>query len=110
MPATKSEEELCQPPNLGKMPASPFLVAGTFSPKADASDLWDCRWDVGDQARPDQRIWRVAYGRVAADQPPFPALQIDATELKDRFAAILVTIGEFARRHRLDMFAKPFPR
>jgi hypothetical protein len=76
--------------------------------QADASDLWDCRWDVGDQARPDQRFWRVAYGRVAADQPPFPALQIDATELKDRFGAILVAIGEFARRHRLDMFAKPF--
>ena len=24
-------EKWCQPPNLGKMPASPFLVAGTFS-------------------------------------------------------------------------------
>lgn len=86
-------------------PLSRWFIETT---KANESDFWDSRWDVGDQARPDQRIWRVTYGRVAVDQPPFPAPRIDATELKDRFAANLLAIGEFARRHRLDMFAKPF--
>ena len=72
------------------------------------ADIWDARWEIGDQSRQDQKIWQVTYARVATDQPMTPLPPVDPTDLMRRFAASLVESGDLARRHGMDWFAKAF--
>lgn len=71
-------------------------------------DIWDARWEIGDQHRPDQKIWRVTYARVETDQPMTQLPPIDAADLVRRFTASLVECGDLARRYGMDWFAKAF--
>lgn len=74
----------------------------------NGADIWDARWEIGDQSRLDQRIWRVTYARVEKDQPPLQLPPVDPTDLIRRFTASLVECGDLARRHGMDWFAKAF--
>ena len=76
--------------------------------KPAGSDYWEGRWDTGDQERADQKIWRVTYGRIARDQPAAAGPDLDPTALRNRLAENLKAIGEFARKHELDNFARAF--
>jgi hypothetical protein len=78
----------------------------TVSP--NGSDFWEARWEVGDQNRPDSRIWRVTYGRIASNQPTLERQAIDLDEIKTRLADNLEAIGNFARMRKLDGFARAF--
>lgn len=71
-------------------------------------DIWDARWEIGDQHRADQKIWQVTYARVETDQPMTQLPPIDAADLVRRFTASLVECGDLARRHGMAWFAKAF--
>lgn len=72
------------------------------------ADIWDARWEIGDQSRADQKIWRITYARVETDQPPVQLPPVDVADLVRRFTASLVECGDLARRHGMDWFAKVF--
>lgn len=76
--------------------------------KPTGSDLWDCRWELGDRDRKDQKIWRVTYARIETDQPTVELPRLDVAELRRRFAATLLASGDLARKHGLQWFAKAF--
>jgi hypothetical protein len=74
----------------------------------NGSDFWEARWEVGDQNRADNKIWRVTYRRIASNRPTLERQAIDMHELKTRLADNLAAIGNFARMRKLDGFAKAF--
>jgi hypothetical protein len=74
----------------------------------NGSDYWEGRWEVGDEKRADQKIWRVTYGRIAADQPSSPQVEVDLDGLKQRLIKNLTEISTFAHHHNLDGFATAF--
>lgn len=75
------------------------------------SDLWEASWKVGDRTRKDQRIWRVTYRRVAANQPLIrPHGREDPERLLHEFDRHLIAIEEFAREQKLRNFADLFQR
>ena len=76
--------------------------------KPGGSDYWEANWEVGDRDREDQRIWRVTYGRIAADAPSSPGDSIGPDELMARLTVNLTKIAGFARAHREDGFAGCF--
>ena len=76
--------------------------------KASGSDYWEGSWDTGDQERADQKIWQVTYGRIASDQPAADGPDLDPAALRNRLAENLQAIGDFARMHKLDNFARAF--
>lgn len=78
--------------------------------KNGGSDFWEGVWEVGDEDRKDRRIWRVTYGRIAANQPPADNPSSDLAGLKRRLGENLRAIGAFARDHKLDGFAQAFER
>lgn len=77
---------------------------------ARGSDWWEPRWELGDRARRDRRIWRVTYGRIARDQPTRSPEPEDLESLKRELDAALVAIEGYARSHRLENFASLFER
>ena len=77
--------------------------------KPGESDYWEARWEVGERDREDQKIWRVTYGRIAANAPSSEWGRRDsAEEVKRALAANLSKIAEFARVHNEERFAKVF--
>ena len=74
----------------------------------NGSDYWEGRWEVGDQNHPDRKIWQVTYGRIAANQPSSAHTSSDLQSLKQRLTKSLTEISAFARRHKLEGFAKAF--
>lgn len=76
--------------------------------KGSRSDKWEGRWEIGDKDRKDQLIWRVRYGRIAAEQPPRPQMPIGAAGLKRLLGENLEALVEFATAHKLDNFATAF--
>jgi hypothetical protein len=72
------------------------------------SDFWEGRWEVGDRERKDQKIWRVSYGRVASKQPTLDRPALEMATLRNQLAANLEALGNFARKHRMDRFARAF--
>jgi hypothetical protein len=74
----------------------------------DGSDVWEPRWEVGDQDRADQRIWRVTYARVASAAST-PARQAGDQDAVTRdLASTLTAIAAFARAQSLASFATAF--
>ncbi len=74
-----------------------------------ASDFWEPRWQLGDRARADRKIWRVTYTRIAKDQPTVQPQGLENLEkLLQEFDQHLVAIEEFARAQKLDNFAELF--
>lgn len=74
----------------------------------NGSDYWEGRWEVGDQGRADRKIWRVTYGRIAANQPSSPPASSDLQSLRQRLIGNLTEITAFAHHQKLDGFAKAF--
>jgi hypothetical protein len=74
----------------------------------NGSDYWEGRWEVGDKNRTDRKIWRVIYGRVVANQPSSPHASSDLQILRQHLIGNLTEISAFARRQKLDGFAKAF--
>jgi hypothetical protein len=74
----------------------------------NGSDIWDARWELGDQNRPDRMIWRVTYARAKTDNLSMQPPPVDLADLQRRFAASLMASGDLARRHGMDWFAKAF--
>lgn len=72
------------------------------------SDYWEGRWEVGDQSRADKKIWRVTYGRIAANQPPSPHAASDLQSLRQRLTKNLTDIAAFAHHQKLDGFVNAF--
>jgi hypothetical protein len=72
------------------------------------SDFWEARWQVGDQNRADNKIWRVTYGRIASSRPTLERKAVDINELKTRMVDNLAAIAEFARARNLGGFARAF--
>ncbi|MCO5095154.1 MAG: hypothetical protein M9960_08145 [Xanthomonadaceae bacterium] len=75
---------------------------------SNGSDYWEGRWEVGDQGRADRKIWRVTYGRIAANQPPSPPASSDLQSLRQRLTRNLTEISAFAHHQKLEGFAKAF--
>ncbi|MFT3897697.1 MAG: hypothetical protein QM719_08385 [Thermomonas sp.] len=74
----------------------------------NGSGYWEGRWTVGDQNRPDRKIWQVTYGRIAANQSPSPRPSSDLDSLRQRLIKNLAEISAFAHHHNLEGFAKAF--
>jgi hypothetical protein len=72
------------------------------------SDLWQARWSLGNQNDPEQKIWDVAYGRVAAGVRTANVSAGQLEPLKARLAGNLLSMAAFARRQKLDGFAASF--
>ena len=70
-------------------------------------EVWMARWEVGNQKAPDNRIWRVTYGRVLtgkADLFPMPELSSAIRELHESLKEVRL----FSGQHKLDGFTKSF--
>lgn len=71
------------------------------------SEYWVARWEVWNQNAPEQRIWRVTYGRV--DQKPTtnsPAPNLG--QHRARFLKRLQAIRNFSAREKSDPFTASF--
>lgn len=75
--------------------------------KPAASDYWEARWDSGDYARDDRKIWRVTYGRIAANAPSeYAASSTSMVEVKQHLLNHLPKMVDFALAHYEDGFAR----
>lgn len=74
----------------------------------EGSDYWEAKWEVGDRNRADQKIWRVAYGRIARNQKTvvFSAPPLDT--LSNELGQTLQDAIAFSKKHKLDWFGKAF--
>ncbi len=75
------------------------------------SDFWAARWEIGDRDHPQQRIWRVTYGRLAQGQQT-PLIARESCEEQARsLAAVLHEAKAFAMAHEdVAHFAEIFDR
>lgn len=72
------------------------------------SDYWEARWEVGDRNRPDQKIWRVTYGRIARNQKTTPMSEPSIDALSPEMGQTLQDAIAFSKKHKLDWFGKAF--
>lgn len=71
------------------------------------SELWIARWEVWNKDAPEQRIWRVTYGRVSGGvtaeiEPP------DLQNIASRLAQALREIQSFSAKHDCGSFTERF--
>lgn len=75
--------------------------------KVLASDFWEAQWEKVESR--DERIWKVTYKRVSANETvrpiPFHSSQ---EEVNSRLEKMLEEIAEFARSHKQEKFAEKF--
>jgi len=71
-------------------------------------DLWEAKWELGDNKRADQKIWRVTYGRIATGLSASQSRVFNLDDLRNRLIKNLTALGEFARTHNLSDFANAF--
>lgn len=76
--------------------------------RSSSSDYWEGRWQVGERDRPDRKIWRVTYGRIARAQPSSRNEIDDLEDLKAELEQSLSEIADFAYSQNLASFAKAF--
>jgi hypothetical protein len=76
--------------------------------KPNGSDFWEGRWEVGNREHKAKKIWRVTYGRDAKNQRTPDLPKMDILALKNQLAKNLEAIGAFARRQKMEEFAKAF--
>lgn len=72
------------------------------------ADYWEARWEIGDQSRSDQKIWRVTYGRLAKKQSRLNDRFISVEALSAELGIALQEAVSFSRRHKLDQFEAAF--
>lgn len=76
----------------------------------NGSDYWEARWTIGDRQRADQRIWQVAYGRVAKGQATSENETCDLLSVRSELRDVLERVKAFATAHGLPNFAGCFAR
>jgi len=99
-------------PHISDRMAAGFVGGGgTWSmevmfPK-NQSAYWVARWDVWNQNAPEQRIWRVTYGRVSsgATTKPEPG---DLQKTAMRLTQALRDIHSFSMKHDCGVFTQRF--
>lgn len=72
------------------------------------SDYWEAKWEVGDANRPDQKIWRVTYGRIARNQKTATTNIPSVDGLSAELGQTLQDAIAFSTKHKLDWFGKAF--
>lgn len=72
------------------------------------SDYWEAKWEVGDRNRPDQKIWRVTYGRIAQNQKAVVTNAPSVDSLSAQMGRTLQDAITFSTKHKLDWFGKSF--
>jgi hypothetical protein len=73
------------------------------------SDYWEAKWEVGDRNHPDQKIWRVTYGRIARNQRTMPSWSAPVDSLSKELGETLQDAISFSTKHKLDDgFGKAF--
>jgi hypothetical protein len=73
----------------------------------DTSEQWVARWEVGSRDAPDQRIWRVTYGRVSKGK----SNHAKVCELPEAIHALEESLKEvraFSAKQKLEVFRKRF--
>lgn len=73
----------------------------------DRSEQWIARWDAGNPKAPDQRVWRVTYGRIA-ELKATPAKQADLAKVAKELDQALREAREFSKKQKLVGFEKMF--
>lgn len=76
--------------------------------KPAVSDVWEARWQVGDQQDSERRIWLVTYGRTATNHSPLQPKQVGEEGLRGELKEVLTEVAGFADGQQLDHFAKCF--
>jgi len=76
--------------------------------QAQASDLWQARWQVVNKDDPDQKIWEAIYYRIDQGRPHIPLQTKSLTALRQDLMTVLSKIEAFAARHKLEHFAGAF--
>jgi hypothetical protein len=71
------------------------------------SESWIARWEVWNQTAPENRIWRVTYGRVSSGATPH-FKPVDFTDIIKRLTKSLREIHEFSKKHDCGGFTKCF--
>ena len=71
------------------------------------SDRWFERWMVWNRDAPENRIWRVTYGKVSAASTS-RATADDLSTTTDQLAKSLREIRDFSQEHECDMFTQYF--
>lgn len=74
----------------------------------DGSDYWEAKWEVGDRNRPDQKVWRVTYGRIARNQKTATTSIPSVDGLSAELGQTLQDAIAFSTKHKLDWFGKAF--
>lgn len=72
------------------------------------SDLWEAKWEIGNKDHPEQKIWRVTYGRIAKNKKIVPAKPASIDGLSKDLGQTLQEALSFSRKHKLDGFANLF--
>ncbi len=75
--------------------------------RRNQSEFWIARWEVWNQEAPEQRIWRVTYGRVSKG----PTTQIgppDIQQASSRLEEALREIHAFSAKHECGPFTQYF--
>lgn len=71
------------------------------------SEYWIARWKVWNRNAPENRIWRVAYGRIASGVTPI-LKSADLTDVAIQLSKSLREIHVFSKKHKCDGFTKTF--
>lgn len=70
------------------------------------SDYWEAKWEVGNKDHPEQKIWRVTYGRIAKSQRTSSAVLPKVDDLSKSLEQTLQDAIAFSKKHKLDAFGK----
>ncbi|MCA6119430.1 hypothetical protein J6524_31835 [Bradyrhizobium sp. WSM 1738] len=76
--------------------------------QAQASDLWEARWQVMNKDDPDRKIWDVAYFRTFHGGAHIPLQPRSLGALRHDLSIVLAKIEAFAARQKLEHFANAF--
>ncbi len=75
--------------------------------KVLASDFWEAKWEKGESR--DERIWKVVYNRVSANETVRPIhFHSSQEEVNSRLEKMLAQAADFARSHKQEKFAEKF--
>ncbi|MCL1039155.1 hypothetical protein L2750_18695 [Shewanella submarina] len=76
--------------------------------KPEGSDFWEANWETGNRDDPQQKIWRVKYGRILKQvhrlEQPLP----DEDQLTISFRQVLTDIKALADKHNEKGFSNCF--
>jgi len=74
-----------------------------------ATEYWMARWELWNKDAPEQRIWRVTYGRVGRQVGTISA-SIESTAVRSDLISALLQIRAFSMMHNCRDFTEFFSR